>query len=181
MAQPRRIWRSESRNRVPSTLTAREHRLLADNRQPKRHLRNARLVGLGNDNSWRLELDDSGNLSAITGQNGDPGQPDAVATITALPTGQPLFVVALFDGLAARADLRVRSADGTVDQSASETADPRPGWGAAPSVWHLDIGSTSSSTYAALTIEQLGIWADLWLTPAQQNFLYAAGAGRRLM
>jgi len=141
----------------------------------------ARLVGLGNDNSWRLELDDSGDLSAITGQNGDPGQPDAVATVTALPTGKPLFVVALFDGLAARAELRIRSADGAVDQSASDTADPKPGWGAAPSVWHLDIGSTSPSTYAAFTIEQLGIWTDLWLTPAQQNFMYAAGAGRRLL
>lgn len=141
----------------------------------------ARLVGLGNDNSWRLELDASGNLSAITGQNGDPGQPDAMATVTALPTAKPLFVVAQFDGLAARAELRVRSADGTFDETASDTADPKPGWGAAPGVWHADIGSTSASTYAALTIEQLGIWTDLWLTPAQQNYLYAAGAGRRLL
>ncbi|MCE9555203.1 MAG: hypothetical protein K8T91_17780 [Planctomycetes bacterium] len=141
----------------------------------------ARLVGLGNDGSWWLEIDPSGNLSAVTGQSGDPGQPNAIATVLTLPTAKPLFVVALFDGLAARAELRVRAADGTLDQSASHTVDPKPGWGAAPSDWHFDIGSTSPSTYASFKIEQLGIWTDVWLTPAQQDFMFAAGAGRRLL
>lgn len=140
-----------------------------------------RLVGLGNDGSWWLEIDPSGNLSAVTGQSGDPGQSNAIATVPTLPTSKPLFVVALFDGLAAKAELRVRAADGSLDQSASDTVDPNPGWGTAPSVWHFDIGSTSPSTYTSLKIEQLGIWTDVWLTPAQQEFMFAAGAGRRLL
>ena len=87
-----------------------------------------RLVGLGNDGSWWLEIDPSGNLSAVTGQSGDPGQPNAIATVSTLPTAKPLFVVALFDGLAARAELRVLAADGSLDQSDSDAVDPKPGW-----------------------------------------------------
>ena len=143
-----------------------------------------RILGPGNDSSWRIEIDPSGNLTAVTGQAGGPGQPDAVATAVTLPTGTPLFVVALFDGLAARAYLRVRSAAGVsppLDQSDTDTVDPKPGWGPAPSIWHFDIGSSTPLTYAQFSIEQFGIWNDVLLSPAQQDYLYAAGAGRRLL
>jgi hypothetical protein len=139
------------------------------------------LLGLGNDNSWRLSIDASGNLTAFCGQNGGLGQPNVEATVGPLPTGKALFVVALFDGLAARAELRVRAEDSALDLTDADAVDPKPGWGAASGVWHFDIGSTSPSTHAEFRIEQLGIWNDVWLTPAQQEYLYAAGAGRRLL
>ncbi|MCE9545552.1 MAG: hypothetical protein K8T25_08550 [Planctomycetia bacterium] len=140
----------------------------------------ANLVGIGNDNSWRVVVDASGNVSAIAGQTGGMGHPDATATVSTAPLGKPLFVVATFAGLAGRATLRIRAADGSFDHSASDTVTTPTGWGSAPGTWHVDIGSTGSS-WAALLIEQLGIWFDAPLTPAQQNYLFAAGAGRRLL
>jgi len=136
------------------------------------------IVGLDGITGWQVHLD---KTQGIRWQVTGPGFTTTATSYVSLDLNKWYFFVGRVDGPNQQISMRVRAADGSLNETHTATGPASYDWATPPGNYSLSIRNSNGALNVEYRIDELGIWSDQVLTIGQENYLFGAGRGRELL